>query len=493
MADHIFTRKEVKELLDNAVGKTLGEVDVNNVFQRAIDNPKITGIAGDVIEQSVFGYPADTKVDPDLEIDGKLVELKTTGLKKSGPRDKSGHALQAKEGLTITAVSKDKIIDEDFNNSQFWNKLREVLLVYYLYNSDKTVPAIEYRNFPIQGYQFHNFSEEDREILEKDWLLVKKFVQDVKSKGLSKEDEQEAMLDITKLRDKLTFFDLAPKKSPRFRLLKPVVTSIVREHFGLEFKPLLPENNFTNLDQLKQILHRLSEKYRGKTISEIAEELKIDLPRSKSGTVTKNSSNLIIANMFSDKAQDLSELELFEKFSIYYKTVVQTKEAKRTEDTKFLKVDFDEWSDSQIEFEDSFIYEFFATQKFLFAVFEEQKKNDKYENNKFLGFKLHTFSDEFIYNEVKRTWMRVRELVNEGKLVIEEIYNKDGSPRMNKTGIQQEAPNLPKSKNFDIFLRGTSSDSTQKSLTINGMKVYYQNFWIKGSKLIEILNEVDFL
>jgi hypothetical protein len=220
---------------------------------------------------------------------------------------------------------------------------------------------------------------------------------------------------------------------------------------------------------------------------------KIDLPRSKSGTVTKNSSNLIIANMFSDKAQDLSELELFEKFSIYYKTVVQTKEAKRTEDTKFLKVEFDEWSDSQIEFEDSFIYEFFATQKFLFAVFEEQKKNDKYENNKFLGFKLHTFSDEFIYNEVKRTWMRVRELVNEGKLVIEKIYNKDGSPRMNKTGIQQEAPNLPKSKNFDIFLRGTSSDSTQKSLTINGMKMYYQNFWIKGSKLIEILNEVDFL
>lgn len=38
------------------VNKTLGQVDVNNVFARTITHPKITGIAGDVVEQSILGY-----------------------------------------------------------------------------------------------------------------------------------------------------------------------------------------------------------------------------------------------------------------------------------------------------------------------------------------------------------------------------------------------------------------------------------------------------
>ena len=65
MADHIFTEEEVVRILDKVVGKTLGQIDKNNVFDRTKENPKITGIAGDVIEQSVFGYQADTKQEAD--------------------------------------------------------------------------------------------------------------------------------------------------------------------------------------------------------------------------------------------------------------------------------------------------------------------------------------------------------------------------------------------------------------------------------------------
>lgn len=42
---------------------------------------KITGIAGDVIEQSVFGYERDSDQECDIEIDGVLTELKTTGVR----------------------------------------------------------------------------------------------------------------------------------------------------------------------------------------------------------------------------------------------------------------------------------------------------------------------------------------------------------------------------------------------------------------------------
>lgn len=56
---HFFQKDELIRLLDSIEGKTLGDVDTKNVFARTIENPKITGIAGDVIEQSVLGYPAD--------------------------------------------------------------------------------------------------------------------------------------------------------------------------------------------------------------------------------------------------------------------------------------------------------------------------------------------------------------------------------------------------------------------------------------------------
>lgn len=183
MADHVFSMEEVLRILNPIVGKTLGEVDRNNVFNKTEKKPKITGIAGDVIEQSVFGYPADVKQEADLLIDGRPVELKTTGLKRASSRNKSGYAIEAKEPMSITAVSLDKIAQQDdFYDSTLWHKLEELLLVYYLYDSDKTVPASEYFHFPIQGFQFFKFSEEDQIILENDWKIVRDFVKKVEKK-----------------------------------------------------------------------------------------------------------------------------------------------------------------------------------------------------------------------------------------------------------------------------------------------------------------------
>lgn len=53
-------------------------------------------------------------------------------------------------------------------------------MVYYLYDSDKTVPASEYANFTIQGYQFHTFSETDVKILKNDWTIVRDFIKNFK-------------------------------------------------------------------------------------------------------------------------------------------------------------------------------------------------------------------------------------------------------------------------------------------------------------------------
>ena len=61
--------------------RLLVKVDKSHQFARTLESKKITGIAGDVIEQSVFGYKKNSKQECDIEIDGVLTEVKTTGVR----------------------------------------------------------------------------------------------------------------------------------------------------------------------------------------------------------------------------------------------------------------------------------------------------------------------------------------------------------------------------------------------------------------------------
>ena len=179
--DRKFTKAQVYSILEGAKGKTLGEVDTSNQFTRTAKSPKITGIAGDVVEQSVFGYERDSNQECDIEIDGVLTELKTTGVRvpKSDlykAKGKIGSAyniyLGAKEGISITGVTFEPTIQTDFNTSHFWQKAEHLLIVFYEYKSYEVVPASDYASFPIVDYCYNSFSEEEKAKLESDWLIV---------------------------------------------------------------------------------------------------------------------------------------------------------------------------------------------------------------------------------------------------------------------------------------------------------------------------------
>ena len=78
--DRKFTKGQIYSILQAATGKKLGEVDKSCQFKRALSSKKITGIAGDVIEQSVFGYARDSDQECDIEIDGVKVGRIIMGL-----------------------------------------------------------------------------------------------------------------------------------------------------------------------------------------------------------------------------------------------------------------------------------------------------------------------------------------------------------------------------------------------------------------------------
>lgn len=258
--DRKFTKEQVYNLLEGAKGKTLGEVDKSHQFARTLESTKITGIAGDVIEQSVFGYKKDSKQECDIEIDGVLTEVKTTGVRvpkrdQKNANGKTGEAynvyLGAKEGISITHVTFEPPIQTDFDTSHFWEKTERLLIIFYEYKSYEVVPASGYAKFPIVDYCYNSFSQEEKDKLQNDWEIVSSHLQQVYHDYQDAEKRNEQLVGFTHLlRPNLLLIELVPGfkrtatgsyQKPRYRLKQTFVDYIVRGHFFGLFSELNPE------------------------------------------------------------------------------------------------------------------------------------------------------------------------------------------------------------------------------------------------------------
>ncbi len=516
--DRRYTKAKVAEILNNAVGKTLGEVDAigSNQFERTKKSPKITGIAGDVIEQSVFGYARDSNQECDIEIDGTLVELKTTGVRvpKSEykiAQKKSGDAynlhLGAKEGISITAVTLEPTIQMDFDTSHFWEKAQRLLIVFYEYKSYEAVPASEYANFPIVGYCYNTFSESEQNQLRADWETVRDYLKDHYFKYPNLVERRENLVGFTHtLRPNLMLMELVPSykkrnaskpstaenfQKPRYRLKQSFVDYIVRGHFNksrAKHEVSLKES-FSSFAELDRRCHELTAKYGGKSFPELKEELEIE-----TAITTKDFAAKAILKMFDADCKRLNQIADFIKAGIEARTIILDSKGRNTEDMKFHIIDFDEWADRNTDFEDSDIFTFFMEHSLLCPIFTEYDPKDKTKTI-FEGFKRFAFDDEFIDKEVRRMWEDSRRLIHTNTLVWEYEYDKEGNPIKNKSGSYKGAPNFPKKIDYTVFFRGGANDSSDESRTqiVNDIKMLPQFFWLKGRYVSEKLKSLPYL
>jgi hypothetical protein len=504
-ASHFFHKADLVSILNKTVDKTLGEVDTNRVFDKTIANPKITGIAGDVIEQSVLGYPADQDQRPDLDIDGILTELKTTGMRQ---KNESGRMVyEAKEPASITAVSIPTIAKETFVDSKFWHKAENILFVFYEYESGKAVPAAEYADFHLRGYSFHQFNPDDIEILRRDWQMIHDFIEDIQARYGEEDAKKEYPNLSTLINKKTTYLDTAPKypHPPRFRLRKRVVTAIIREKFDGEYFEKLPDRYLGQSDverKCTELLHL----YLGRSMTEILRLLGVSVAEGKKAD-SKQYAEQVIVRMFGGQPKKISKIEMFQKFGYVGKAITVSASGARTEDTKLFSVDFDELTDEWIEdengefrektFEDSELYHYLTDNKLLCAVFRENQPTEDGEiilgENMFVGFKILDLSDDKIVAEAKKTWDETRALIKNKQLRYVMCLDKDGNQRYTpKTGLPMGAPNLPKSKDHLFFFRGTGQDATDK-ININGIDMYRQDYWIKGTYIANMLKEIPII
>lgn len=494
----IFTRQEIDSLLYASIGKTLEQVDKAGLFIQHEGKTKVTGIAGDIIEISVLGCERDSKQEPDIVVDGVLVELKTTGMIKPKKND-SPYVYECKEPVSITAVSIPIIVNEEFETSNFWHKLAHLLWVYYWYNSPVTVKLDGYKNFPILGFQFYEFDETDRLRLKQDWLLVRDFLV-VIHRDYSTQAEREAQYPrlSSELRSKLMLIDTAPKypNPPRFRLKRAFATVIANAYFTkkqLE-KLATPITKYADIDAKCEELNKL---YSGKNFAEIAASLGVSIKTRTNerddAYETKNFAEHVVLKMFGSNAGFLNKIEDFVKIGLIAKSLPLKHTGVPKEAMKMFTPDFEEWVNEE-SFEESILRDYFAEHQFLFIVYQYKDKENKNPLTiEFVGFKRVVIPDEFIETQVRNCWVEVRSLIKENKLEILKKFRKDGMPIINRiSGVQQEAPNFPKEAACDVFLRGRGKDSSEKykTLEINGLRMLPQEIWLsKRATLDFYLNQ----
>ena len=482
---HIYSKDYLQSLLSSLQGKTLEEIGGERFFELIMDNPKITGIYGTIIEQCVLKYPPNSSKDPDLIVDGIECELKTTGLRK---KEQDGvEKYVPKEPVSITAVSIPSIVkEENFYRSHFWRKTQNLLFVFYEYKSKTTVSSFGYKDFPIIGHLFLSFSLEDREVLRRDWELIRDYLRKAKD---GPEPEKMYYLLYPNLCNELNFLDTAPRypNPPRFRFKRSFFSTILEKNFHPQKYEVL-KDHYTGISDFDHQCHISTERYKGKSFRDLIKIFNIE-----DNSINKQTAEQFVVRMFEGKSKKINNLEVFNKFSVVGKTITLNPKGGRTEDMKLFTIDFDEIKNKSLEFEDSEFYSYF-TQKFLFVIFQEPQKNSSLLDNTFLGFKRYSFNMNFIDNYVRKLWERIRDLVNNGELKEITCYDKNNNLIINKTGVVRTELNFPKSSDRQfLFVRGTGSNSTHKPLEINGIKMYDQQVWIRGLDIVDILSKEQFL
>lgn len=478
---HKFTRDELEKKFSSIEGWTFRQIDKAGVLDPAKKNK---GHAGAVIEQSVLGYPADSDQRPDLNVDGVLTELKTTGVRKKTGKNAR---FVAKEPVSVTAVRPERIVDETFENSAFWEKTAHILFIWYWYIKTPESPT-DYGDFPVEGFYFKDFTGEDKAVLMHDWTIVRDFIAKIQRDFPEDPTAQYSRISTELNSQRLTVIDTAPKwpNRPRFRLKRSFVDTILQEWQGYKFEKL--PSTYIGIEEIEDKCRKLTYKYAGMSLQELYNLFGIEVKSS-----SKQASERAIVKMFGGTATKMGRVKDFAKFSLKGKSVTLTEKGARTEDLKLMPVEFDEIMDPDMKFEDSLLYSTFADYQMLCIVFEEPDAAAQLETNVFRGFKRLYFDEQFIEDCVRLLWDEMRTLIFEGKLRDVIVTHKDGTPVFNKNGIIRSAPNWPKATDGNVFIRGGGVDSSRKPQIINGIRMLKQYYWIKGQYIAEKLRDIPFL
>jgi hypothetical protein len=311
---------------------------------------------------------------------------------------------RSKERLVLNIINYLEVVNQQFEDSDFWKKNANILLIFYLHQAGYDV-----LDYLIKLVDEWNFPSTDLEIIKKDWELIKQKIADGKAHELSEGDTfylgactKGANSNSTR---KQPFNDI-PAKQRAYSLkqgyVNHIIASIANEATGVYGK-LIPSVADAKKQTIEDIVVSKYKPYYGKTVDQIIAITGVELnttAKSFYANLTK-----AILGIELDK-----EIEEFEKAEIIVKTVRLKENNLPKEDISFPNFKYDEivneeWDDSN--FKD------ILEHKFLFVFFQ-------FENEQLVLRKVKFWNMPYAdILEAEKVWAKTKDIVSKGEIVKE--------------------------------------------------------------------------
>lgn len=429
-------------------GTTYGEADVSEVKRNK-------GNLGQIIEECFFHYSCNSDARADFPEAG--VELKVTPYKVN----KNG-TLAAKERLILTMIDYMTVVDEDFENSHFWNKSKLILLVYYLYMQEAKYNL----DYHIGYAKLFTPPEQDLKIIRHDYEIIVSKIRAGKAHELSEGDTMylgaAPKAATSANRRKQPFSDELAK--PRaFAFKNSYMTYVLNNYIvpGKDtYEPIIKDES---VDSFEDYVIDKIDALAGYSVENLCTKFDIDASKRP-----KNLGALLAYRILGIKGNHAAE---FEKANVVVKTIRIGNNNKIKESMSFPTFKFKELIEE--EWENSTFGNYLRETRFLFVVY----KFDANNTLRLKGAQFWNIPYQDLEVEVKSVWERTVQILREG-LKFEKI-----------NGAYQN--NFPKaSENRVSHVRPHGQNAKDTYELPDGRQYPKQCFWLNNTYILEQIDDV---
>lgn len=394
-------KNSIIEYAKKLKGKSLRQVCDPKVLEHSYSGK---GNFGQVLEKFYFGYEPNSITEADFAQIG--MELKSSPLKQL-----KNDEFRSKERLVLNIINYVNVVNQNFENSDFFKKNASILLIFYLHQA-----GFDILDYLIKLVDEWSFPSTDLEIIKKDWELITKKIADGKAHELS-EGDTFYLGACTKGANALSVrkqpFSEIPAKQRAYSFKQGYVNHIIatianesKEIYG----KLIPNAQVAKKQTIEEIVISKFKPFYGKTEQEIVKILKIEI-NTKAKSFYANLTKAILGIEL-DK-----EIEEFEKAEIIVKTVRLKENDLPKEDISFPNFKYEEIVNQDWENSD---FKDVLEHKFLFVFFQ-------FENEKLILRKVKFWNMPYLdLIEVEKVWAKTKQIVAKGEIVKEIKTNKKG-------------------------------------------------------------------
>ncbi|WP_024865632.1 Sau3AI family type II restriction endonuclease [Butyrivibrio sp. FCS014] len=424
-------------------GATYGETDVAEAKRNK-------GNLGQIIEECFFHYSCNSDARADFPEAG--VELKVTPYKVN----KNG-TLAAKERLILTMIDYMTVVDEDFDNSHFWNKSKLILLVYYLYMQEAKYNL----DYHIGYAKLFTPPEQDLKIIRHDYEIIVSKIRAGKAHELSEGDTMylgaAPKAATSANRRKQPFSDELAK--PRaFAFKNSYMTYVLNNYIvpGKDtYEPIIKDES---VDSFEDYVVNKIDALAGYSVEDLC--VKYDIDASKK---PKSLEALLAYRILGIKGNHAAE---FEKANVVVKTIRIGNNNKIKESMSFPTFKFKELIEE--EWENSTFGNYLRETRFLFVVY----KFDSDNTLRLKGAQFWNIPYEDLEIEVRSVWERTVQILKEG-LKFEKV-----------NGAYQN--NFPKaSENRVSHVRPHGQNAKDTYELPDGRQYPKQCFWLNNTYILD--------